>query len=297
MIDSIPQANASTELTGRAEFGELLLLLKYAPRAAFIFALYNHAGAREEVVEAVRRAIAPTPVFTWTYAAESPYPISYLDRLTEEQQRQRAIVFFFDMELGDDKAWKSLDHTREYFGNQPHALIFWVTPAGRVDAGVKAPHFWAQRSAVFDFTIEQPEPRMELRDKGAGAGMRIEDLEDAKQQLRLYRGLLDEYRELPNVLPATLADLNGKVAWLLDYLGRSEEALPFLHEALALYEQLGDAQGKAATLSMMAELIARQGEVKQALELWRQSLALYEQIGDARGKAAALANMKWLAER
>jgi tetratricopeptide (TPR) repeat protein len=108
---------------------------------------------------------------------------------------------------------------------------------------------------------------------------------------------LDEYRELPNVLPATLADLNGKVAWLLDYLGRSEEALPFLGEALALYEQLGDAQGKAATLSMMAELIARQGEVKQALELWRQSLALYEQIGDARGKAAALANMKWLAER
>jgi tetratricopeptide (TPR) repeat protein len=55
------------------------------------------------------------------------------------------------------------------------------------------------------------------------------------------------------------------------------------------------AKEHAALLSNYADLLVQQGDVKRALELWNQSLALKEQIGDVQGKAATLANMAWLA--
>jgi len=74
-----------------------------------------------------------------------------------------------------------------------------------------------------------------------------------------------------------------------------KRALELWQQSLSLDEQIGDVQGKAATLSTMAGVIAQQGDVKRALELWQQSLSLLEQIGDVQGKAATLANMAWLA--
>ncbi len=325
MSDPVSNPTASSEITGRAEFSELLMLLNYARDATFVFALYNTAGAREEVAEAVKRIISPTPVFTWRYKTESPFPISYLDRLTEEQRRQRAVVFFVDLERGDEKAWKSLDHNRDYLGARPHTLVFWVTGKGRVDAANKAPHFWAQRSLVFDFTVEQPEQQMELRTEWAGRGLWIENFDDAERQLSLFRGLLDEFDEMPSAPPQTLADLNGKVAWLLHYLDRREEALPFLREQLDLARKIGDrnleaealvnlaqvervrtgrfaaiklleqAEGLATTPEKRAEVLRNlasnytyEGKSAEGLSLLDQALTLFKQVGDNLGQANVL---------
>jgi tetratricopeptide (TPR) repeat protein len=67
------------------------------------------------------------------------------------------------------------------------------------------------------------------------------------------------------------------------------------NQSLVLLEQIGDVQGKAATLHNMAGVIAQQGDVARAMELWNQSLVLEEQIGNVKGKAATLANMAWAA--
>ncbi len=58
-----------------------------------------------------------------------------------------------------------------------------------------------------------------------------------------------------------------------------------------------DVASRSSILFNYAELVAQQGEVKRALELWQESLRLKEQIGDVQGKAATLANMAWLAGR
>jgi tetratricopeptide (TPR) repeat protein len=328
MAEPLLDLRVSTELTGRAEFSELLMLLNYARRATFLFALYNTAGAREELTAAIKQTIAPTPVFTWTYSPEEPYPVSYLKHLTEEQQRERAVVFFFDLERGDEKAWKSLDHTREHLARHPHTLIFWVTPKGRVDAANKAPHFWAQRSLVFDFTIAQPERQAELRGQWAGSDLWIENFEDAEQQLRLFRGLLDEYRELSDAPPTMLAELNGKVARLLNFLDRREEALPFLEEQLALARQLGNQdleaealinlaqvesirtgqgaaialleqarplnpspQTRARVLENLAPHLVYEGRADESLVLLNQALALFQQAGAKLGQANVLTSI------
>jgi len=66
-------------------------------------------------------------------------------------------------------------------------------------------------------------------------------------------------------------------------------------QSLEIKEQIGDAQGKAATLHQMAGLRARQGDAGGALALYRQSMEIKERIGDPQGKAATMHNMAALA--
>lgn len=264
----------STEVTGRADFSELLILLKNARRGAFIFALYNTATAREEVVSAVRRIVAPMPVFEWTYTPASPYPDSYLQTLTPEQQAERAVVFLFDLERGGDQVWKSLDYQRETFAQQPHSLVIWITSAGRVAAARKAPHFWAQRSTVFDFTLATERQQAELRGEWAGQELSVESFDDALRQLRLFQGLLDEYPTQSDVPPQTLNDLYTKVAGLLNYLDRREEALPYLHAQLELARQSNDREMEAQALTNLAQVERIRSGRQEAIALLEQALPL-----------------------
>ena len=100
-----------------------------------------------------------------------------------------------------------------------------------------------------------------------------------KDTLQEYGGLIYDYAEF------------------LLQLGQIEKAMGFYQESLSIDEKLNDLQGKAATLSMMAGVIAQQGDIPRALQLWNESLELLEKIGDVQGKAATLANMAWVAGR
>ncbi len=73
--------------------------------------------------------------------------------------------------------------------------------------------------------------------------------------------------------------------------GHIGRALELWRQSLEILDRLGNARGKAATLSKMAGVIADQGYKKKALELCQESLDISEQIGNARGKAAALSSM------
>jgi len=94
-----------------------------------------------------------------------------------------------------------------------------------------------------------------------------------------------------------IGDVRGKaatffrMAGVIEQQGNVQRALDLWQESLALFEQIGDVKGKAATLSKMAVVIERQGNVERALDFWQQSLTAYEQIGDSQGKATALHRM------
>ncbi|MDX9993587.1 MAG: tetratricopeptide repeat protein, partial [Anaerolineales bacterium] len=93
-----------------------------------------------------------------------------------------------------------------------------------------------------------------------------------------------------------LGDKQGKAASLSNmaqvYLTRGDltRALGLYEESLALLEQLGDKQGKAASLHAMAQVYLTRGDLTRALGLYEESLALLEQLGDKQGKAASLGN-------
>ncbi|HYX15407.1 MAG TPA: tetratricopeptide repeat protein [Nostoc sp.] len=97
-----------------------------------------------------------------------------------------------------------------------------------------------------------------------------------------------------------IGDVEGKPTTLhnLGHLkanrGEIEEAITLYQQSLALNEQIGDVQTKAATLHQLGMLKADTGEIEEAIALYQQSLAIYEQIGNVQGKAATLNNLGYL---
>jgi hypothetical protein len=53
-------------------------------------------------------------------------------------------------------------------------------------------------------------------------------------------------------------------------------AIDLYQRSLALHEQIGNVQGKTATLVMMAQLVAGQGDLTQAIAMTRESLAILQ---------------------
>ena len=94
-----------------------------------------------------------------------------------------------------------------------------------------------------------------------------------------------------------LGDLQGKSATLHAMAnvwvtrGELERAMELYGKLLVLQEQLGDLQGKANTLRSIANVWVTRGELERAMELYGQSLAVDEQVGDLKGKSATLHQM------
>jgi hypothetical protein len=73
--------------------------------------------------------------------------------------------------------------------------------------------------------------------------------------------------------------------------GNTERAMELWQQSLDIQENIGDIEGKAATLNNIAFVFAQQGKIERAMELWQRSIDMANQIGDAQGKAVTLANM------
>jgi tetratricopeptide (TPR) repeat protein len=61
--------------------------------------------------------------------------------------------------------------------------------------------------------------------------------------------------------------------------GKVEEAIGLYQQVMAIDEQIGNVQGKAATLAMMGNLLTNQGEFDRAIPMLQESATLLENIG------------------
>jgi tetratricopeptide (TPR) repeat protein len=284
--------NALPEALARDDFANLAVLLRYATDGCFAIAVYNSAPAREQVVNALRQLVAPLPVFEWTYSPLDPYPFSYLDRLTDAQRRERAVVFFFGLDKADADVWKSLDYRREQLSGRPHGLVFWLTPKALGEVARGAPHFWSQRSGVFDFTIAQPDLAQQMRDAAWQAAPEAPawaiDREDKERELRLYEELLRDYQADPSTPARTLFDLHSRLSKLLYYSDRVSESRQHAMAALELCDQLDRPGDRADTLKALGDLGLREDDLKGARARYEAALPIYRAIGDRLGEANTL---------
>jgi tetratricopeptide (TPR) repeat protein len=284
--------SALPEALARDDFTNLAVLLRYASDGCFAIAVYNSAAVREQVVNALRQLLAPLPVFEWTYSPLDPYPFSYLDRLSDAQRRERAVVFFFGLDKADAGVWKSLDYRREQLSSQPHGLVFWLTPQATGEVARSAPHFWSQRSGVFDFTVAQPDPAQEMRDAAWRAAPEslawTTDREDKERELRLYEELLRDYQADPSMPARTLFDLHTRLSRLLYYSDRLSESRQHALAALELCDRLDRPGDRANTLKLLGDLALREADLAGARESYQAALTLYRAIGDRLGEANAL---------
>ena len=293
--------NALPEALARDDFTNLAVLLRYAADGCFAVAVYNSAPAREQVVNALRQLLAPLPVFEWTYSPLDPYPFSYLDRLSDAQRRERAVVFFFGLDRADAAIWKSLDYRREQLSGQPHGLVFWLTPKATGEVARSAPHFWSQRSGVFDFTIAQPDLAQEMRDAAWQAAPQaaawMTDREDRERELRLYEELLRDYQADPSTPARTLFDLHTRLSRLLYYSGRFDESRQHALAALELCDRLDRPGDRADTLHLLGDLALREDDLAGARKSYQAALPIYRAIGSRLGEANTLRALGDLALR
>lgn len=284
--------HALPEALARDDFANLAVLLRYATDGCFAIAVYNSAPAREQVVNALRPLVAPLPVFEWTCSPLDPYPFGYLNRLTDEQKRERAVVFFFGLDKADAAVVKSLDYHRERLAGQPHGLVFWLTPKALGEVARGAPHFWSQRSGVFDFTVAQPDLAQQMRDAAWRTAPDTQawliDREEKERELRLYEELLRDYQADPSMPARTLFDLHTRISRLLYYSGRTAESRQHALAALQLSEQLDRPQDRANTLHALGDLGLCEDDLSGARASYEAALALYRAIGDRLGEANAL---------
>jgi tetratricopeptide (TPR) repeat protein len=280
------------EYLARPEFAQLAVLLRHTPRGAFIFALYNTVPARDGVVAALRELVAPLPVFEYTLHPGQRNPLGYLERLPPELHHRPAVIFIYDLErISPDEpatAWAYLDTQRENLSAHPHNLVFWVTEKGARDAARHAPNTWSQRSGVFDFTVAASAEVSRLRAEAADQPVHVDSLEDLERLTRLYTGLLEEYKAGAEAAPALLADLHGKVAYLLYRGNRFAEARVHAQAQLDLSRELGDRRREAEALYRKGEIERLQNEYDAALASYAQALQLFRAVGDKLGEAYVL---------
>ncbi|MFQ5614612.1 MAG: tetratricopeptide repeat protein, partial [Anaerolineae bacterium] len=270
----------------RSDLAELAVLLRYAEGGCWAFALYNTVPVRDEVAAVLRDLLAPLPVYNVTLSPQGPDPLTYLKDLPPDPQR--AIVFFFDLEQTGGAAWDYLETQREYFTTRPLGLVFWIDRRARGEGLRRAPNFWSQRSGVFDFTIESEAVLSEVRGAWAGQPVRLDGLDDWERQMRLFRGLLREY-QAEDAPPAARAELHGKIAYLLHFADRHEEAAEHLQHQLKLGREAGDQRQQVEALNNL-------GRVAQIRQGRLAALTWYEQALDAagdepRGRAESLQNL------
>ncbi len=271
------ESTASDSIRPR-EIKRLAILLRHATAGAWAIALYNTAAVRDRVMDTLRDRLDPLPVYDFTFTESRTNPVAYLENLPADVQHDRAIVFLYDLTRGGARVWGYLEMQREALASQPHGLVFWMTPAERGEAVRKAPNFWSQRSGVFDFTIASHGELWELRDRAAGQQMRFRDRADWERQVRLYRGLLEEYEQDDKAPEDTKLDLYDKLTGLHYEMSDYEQARHFAEMQINLARQRGDRSDVAKGLNNLGLILLAQGDLSKAQTAFERALRVFEQF-------------------
>lgn len=293
----------------QADLDDLVTLLQVTERSCWVFALYTHASVRDEVKAKLRKHLGrQVPFHEFTLSVKEPDPLTFLDKLDKQKpiKKQkipkkdsakvgitapasiRPVVSLLNLETVGPEAYHALDYQRELIAARGVALVFWVTPAGRIQAARHAPNFWAQRSGVFDFTTPQQTQTFsgEARGMWTGPVVRYEDAADLERQLSLAEQLLNDYGDAPH---APRTELHGKAAYLHFIAGRYTEAEAHLHKQLLSAEEHADTLTQAWVLNNLGQLASQRIGPTEALDYYERAQILARDSSEALG--ATLLNL------
>ncbi len=264
------------------EITRLAILLRNATRGAWAIALYNTAAARDQVMDALRTHLHPLQVYDFTFTERRANPLAYVERLPPELRagEQRAIIFLYDLPRGGERVWGYLEMQREALAEQPHGLVFWMTPAERGEAVQKAPNFWSQRSGVFDFTLSDERALMQTRRHWAEQPTQFVDYTDGERQIRLYQGLLEEYMQADDAPLDTVLDLHNKLFYLYDEMANYQKARQIAEAHLALAQKNEDSEGEARALNNLGKVLQDLSDLAEARACYERALHILEEVHD-----------------
>ncbi|MCL4528176.1 MAG: tetratricopeptide repeat protein [Chloroflexi bacterium] len=134
-----------------SELDDLVILLQYAERGCWVFALYDKRDTTSKITEELRRRLKEFKFAEYQLQKNAVNPLHYL-KIVEQPENKKTVVHFYGLDKVGEKAIKFLEYQREDFSQYGHRLIFWIPPEYRGTVAKSAPNFWSQRSGVFDFS-------------------------------------------------------------------------------------------------------------------------------------------------
>lgn len=296
-----------------SEFEEMVFVLDFIKHGGWTFAIYNEATPREDINQLLKNELK-LPFFTWDYSPENPYPVSYLETLTEAQKQQQALVIFSNVARGGKKTIQSLDYNCDTFSQHPHGLLFWITEEESFEIIMDAERFWTLRRGVFNLcrvVREVPEPAAPKEKiaqsnlMGTGRWLNnlvmIENYQQAQDQLEFYSNVISESESI-DINSLTKKDAHkvrpiveayDNVAYLHHYLGNYAKAIPFAQTALALYAKILGEKYYPTTLAAnnnLAVLYERVGQHLDAEKILESLLAILEKRTDCFTALATVLN-------
>jgi tetratricopeptide (TPR) repeat protein len=122
-----------------------------------------------------------------------------------------------------------------------------------------------------------------------GQAMALASLGDTYRELGRFDEALDRLREALRIF-REIADRHG-AGYTLVKLGdtfarmhRPQDALANFEEALATRREIGDLWGEAETLHSRGRVLLATGEPEAAREAWRDALAIFTELDDPRAE-------------
>jgi predicted ATPase/transcriptional regulator with XRE-family HTH domain len=179
---------------------------------------------------------------------------------------------------------------------QRHAAYYLAfVEAERPDLGGPRQRTWFARlesehdnlRAAIEWAIESGEAELGLRIAGV-----LWRLWYVYGYLREGRHWLEHLLRLPATAPPRVRAQALRGAMVLSgELGDFAAAAAWGEQSLALFREIGDAEGIADALNSRANVAREQGDYAQATALYEESLARYRALGDLQGVAVALNNL------
>lgn len=213
----------------------------------------------------------------------------------------KRVVFIVGLEAGipydqpNSRVLAELNLGRDLFPRDvPCPLVIWLPDYAVTAVARHAPDFWAWRSGVFEFETGEIDGRAAFeqyiwRDQPWYA------LTNLTPEARLLRrrqleSLLDDYRGMPNALPATRerAAIFGDLGDVCSASQDSHTAIAYYERALAVHQQLGEPRREAALLNRLGSVYAQRGDHNKALEYYEKAMSAFRHVEDRRGEAAVL---------
>jgi tetratricopeptide (TPR) repeat protein len=314
-----PQPGAALASDNAATLDRLVTMLDYAEGLTILFACCNAPLLRDRLIEQARVRLAALGVTVLPLDFDQPVrnlrqtlrtrlaiPHAHVAAAKEPDHAallHKPVIFLTGLELSIPlgasavRLMAELNLGRELFlRDAPCPLVFWLPDYAVTAVARQAPDFWAWRSGVFEFTLEEPQRReayaryVEL-DSNLAA---LSSLTAARklQHQRILEGLLDDFQALPpqRTTQERLAKIQQELAALQWLQGKPQEAMALYQEALATKKALGDVRSIAVTQSSMADVLRQMGKPQEAMALYQESLATLQALGDVRAIAVTQAN-------
>ncbi len=187
---------------------------------------------------------------------------------------------------------------REFFQRDaPHPLVFWLPNYAVTAVACHAPDFWAWRSGVFEFEVEESQRvvtfEQHVQRDSDWLSVRNLSVRQKQQRLRILESILDDYERLPanRGRRDELADIFFELAKINQALDTLPAAIDYYERYLTIRRDQGNRGGEGAALGNLGNAYRDLGQLERAVDYYEQAVVISREIGDRRGEGNHLGNL------